>query len=389
MSARPRVSIVMPTYNRKDTIGRAIRSVQAQSFDDFELIVVDDGSTDGTKDLVANLDPRLRLIVQPNQGVAGARNTALKAARGDLIAFLDSDDAWTPHHLALATAFFDAHPGEHLFTSEFWEDFGNQLVVVHPRVEVAEWYPATARRIGSTAFAQPPAHGDPYCWLFDERSQPAWLEAGLAQTPYPGAHLYRGNLFRWWRWGWLTALQPTVITRHAFERVGLIDASIPVANDYTWLAQLCRHFTAHFVSAPGAFKFEFAAGKKALLAEAHLVTGRTATQFHLDVLHALEDLFWKEAPGDPELCALRGFRQVLAAKAALSQGRRELALELLDQAAVSYPGPDTTALHWLARLPQDRVAALMYRGSQVGLRVAYGVRRVVDRARRHHESPPA
>ena len=93
MSPTPRVSIVMPTYNRKDTIKRAIDSVLQQRFADWELVIVDDGSTDGTKDLVAGIDPRVRLIVQENRGVAGARNRALAAARGSLIAFLDSDDA--------------------------------------------------------------------------------------------------------------------------------------------------------------------------------------------------------------------------------------------------------------------------------------------------------
>ena len=87
MSARPRVSIVMPTYNRKDTIGRAISSVQAQRFGDFELIVVDDGSTDGTKDLVARVDPRLRLIVQANQGVASARKKASRRGARPMPAF--------------------------------------------------------------------------------------------------------------------------------------------------------------------------------------------------------------------------------------------------------------------------------------------------------------
>ena len=124
MSPAPRVSIVMPTYNRKDTIRRAIDSVLQQRFADWELLIVDDGSTDGTKELVAGIDPRVRVIVQENRGVAGARNRALAEVRGGLVAFLDSDDAWTPHHLALATAFFDAHPEADLYTSEFWESFG-------------------------------------------------------------------------------------------------------------------------------------------------------------------------------------------------------------------------------------------------------------------------
>src|SRR5262249_46089627 len=76
------VSIIMPTFNRADTIKRAIRSVQAQTFTDWELIVVDDGSTDDTAARIEGCDPRLKLIRQENQGTAGARNTGLRASAG-------------------------------------------------------------------------------------------------------------------------------------------------------------------------------------------------------------------------------------------------------------------------------------------------------------------
>src|SRR5215472_5885931 len=134
----PLISIVMPTYNRADTIQRAIASIRAQSWSEWELIVVDDGSTDDTASRLAGVDPRIRLLRQENQGVTAARNTGLVAVKGELVAFLDSDDEWLPHHLALAAAFFAAHPGEHLFTSEFWEDFGTGEYVKHYRPSVGE-----------------------------------------------------------------------------------------------------------------------------------------------------------------------------------------------------------------------------------------------------------
>jgi glycosyltransferase involved in cell wall biosynthesis len=382
MSSHPRVSIVMPTYNRKDTIGRAIASVQAQHFGDWELVIVDDGSTDGTRDMVEALDPRIHLIVQENKGVGGARNTGLAASRGELIAFLDSDDAWTPHHLQLTSAFFDAHPAEHVVTTEFWESYGeHQPPVIHPRTEMSEWYPETARRLGSTAFARPPPQGDPYLWYYETRAPLGeWARAVLEKTPYGGAQHYRGNIFQRWRWGWLMAMQPTVITRQALQAVGPIDTSYPIANDFGWLATLCRLFPTNFLSAPGAIKHEYGDGKKRRLSESHLVTGRTATQFHLDVLRFHEELFWKAAPKDPELSALRGFRQSLVARAALAQGRRAVALSNLEEAAHTWPGVDTSALLWLARVPQDRVASLVYRGSQAGARLAGRVRRAVEHA---------
>ncbi len=100
----------MPAFNRADTIMRAIRSVQAQTFTDWELIVVDDGSTDNTAARIEGCDPRLKLIRQENQGTAGARNTGLRASSGAYIAFLDSDDEWLPHHLELSVSFLEAFP---------------------------------------------------------------------------------------------------------------------------------------------------------------------------------------------------------------------------------------------------------------------------------------
>ncbi|MFW5883131.1 MAG: glycosyltransferase family 2 protein, partial [Verrucomicrobiota bacterium] len=108
----PKVSVIIPTYNRKALLARAIESVQAQTFTDFELLVIDDGSTDGTAELMAALDePRLRYLQQPqNAGVAAARNRGLREARGRYIAFLDSDDTWLPHKLASQVEILDAAP---------------------------------------------------------------------------------------------------------------------------------------------------------------------------------------------------------------------------------------------------------------------------------------
>src|SRR3977135_4747431 len=118
------VSVILPTYNRRETVGAAIASVQRQTFADWELIVVDDGSTDDTAALIGGSDPRLVLIRQKNQGVNEARNTAMLRARGQYIAFLDSDDEWLPHHLELSVAFFRAFPGEDFVSGEFCGEWG-------------------------------------------------------------------------------------------------------------------------------------------------------------------------------------------------------------------------------------------------------------------------
>jgi glycosyltransferase involved in cell wall biosynthesis len=95
----PKVSVVIPTYERVSTIARAIDSVMAQSFSDFELIVVDDGSTDATAELIGRDYPEALFLWQDNRGVSAARNAGVSLASGEWIAFLDSDDAWLPEKL--------------------------------------------------------------------------------------------------------------------------------------------------------------------------------------------------------------------------------------------------------------------------------------------------
>lgn len=92
------VSVVIPTYNRALYLRQAIKSVLMQTYKKFEIIVVDDGSTDNTKDVVSQW-PQVRYINQENQRIAVARNTGMKNAKGEYIAFLDSDDLWAPEHL--------------------------------------------------------------------------------------------------------------------------------------------------------------------------------------------------------------------------------------------------------------------------------------------------
>jgi glycosyltransferase involved in cell wall biosynthesis len=119
----PTVSIVMPAYNVAPYIGAAIDSALAQTFTDFELIVVDDGSKDETAEIVTSMareDARVRLVQQSNRGLAGARNTALRAARGELLALLDSDDMWEPEFLAAQLAILEARPDVDIVTGNGW-----------------------------------------------------------------------------------------------------------------------------------------------------------------------------------------------------------------------------------------------------------------------------
>jgi glycosyltransferase involved in cell wall biosynthesis len=113
----------MPAYNVEPFIGEAIDSVLAQTYADYELLIVDDGATDGTR-LVAQRaaaqDRRIQLIVQENRGLPAARNTALRHSRGAYIALLDSDDIWSPGFLAAQMAILQARPDIDVVTGNAW-----------------------------------------------------------------------------------------------------------------------------------------------------------------------------------------------------------------------------------------------------------------------------
>ena len=116
----PRVSVLIPTWNRVQVVPGAVASVLDQTFADFEIVVVVDGSTDGTADVLRRTfdDPRLRILEKANGGLASARNAGVAAARGDLIALLDDDDRCLPERIACQVRALDANPGAALCLSD-------------------------------------------------------------------------------------------------------------------------------------------------------------------------------------------------------------------------------------------------------------------------------
>jgi glycosyltransferase involved in cell wall biosynthesis len=119
----PAVSVVVPAHNAGRTISRTLRSILAQTLRDFEVVVVDDGSTDETATRVAELqegDPRIRLVRQENRGAAAARNAGIVASSGRYTAFVDSDDLLLPRFLELSTKELDASPNAGIAFSDVW-----------------------------------------------------------------------------------------------------------------------------------------------------------------------------------------------------------------------------------------------------------------------------
>lgn len=117
----PCISVIIPTYNRCWILKEAIDSVLSQKFSDIEIIVVDDGSTDATNELLSTYGDQVTSIFQENKGVSAARNVGISIARGDYITFLDSDDMWLTEKLSSQHEFFQSHPDAYICqTDEIW-----------------------------------------------------------------------------------------------------------------------------------------------------------------------------------------------------------------------------------------------------------------------------
>ena len=136
------ISVIIPTYNRETVLPRAITSVLAQKGADFELIIVDDGSTDSTNNFIESRSPFPvpRVFHQENKGPAAARNLGIKHAQGEWIAFLDSDDEWKPGKLKAQLKFFEENPEYFICqTEEIWIRNGTRVNPMKKHQKFGGW----------------------------------------------------------------------------------------------------------------------------------------------------------------------------------------------------------------------------------------------------------
>lgn len=122
-------SVVIPLYNKANYIEETLNSVLKQTYQDYEIVVVDDGSTDNSVEAAKKVvSEKIRLVKQVNQGVAVARNTGIENAKGEYIAFLDADDAWDTNYLETIDMVVDEHPESDIFVTAYRVDMGNGKV---------------------------------------------------------------------------------------------------------------------------------------------------------------------------------------------------------------------------------------------------------------------
>ena len=327
----------------------------AQTFEDWEAIVIDDGSTDDSAAIVTGLDPRVRIIRQENQGLSAARNAGVAAGRGGYFAFLDSDDEWRPEHLEICVAFLRAFPDQQFVTTELIEDFGHGRTIRHYHSELARHYPELARTARSHALDLPAGETDPYLRVFETREViGAWGRETPALAAHPDACLYTGHVFQHLRWGYLMWMQGTVLTRSAAERVGPFDTRFRSVGDFGYLAELCRHHRANYISIPTCIKHEFTPAVSQLKEE-HLAGGRGRVRSAREMLQWFDELFWNAGQHDRELSALRAVKLVILARMCIEWGLREDALAYLGQARSAYPSRAYLALvTWYVRYTPNR-----------------------------------
>ncbi len=193
--------MIIPTYNRGWVIQEAIDSVLDQDFNDYELIVVDDGSEDNTLEILEAYGKAIAILHQPNRGVSAARNSGIAAASGRLIAFLDSDDLWLPQKLSTQVKFFAENPD----------------ALIHQTQEI-------------------------------------WIRNGLRINPKRRHHKFSGMIFERSLALCLVSPSAVMIEKRLFDIVGVFDEQLPACEDYDlWLRISCR-YPVHLTDSPLVIK---------------------------------------------------------------------------------------------------------------------------------------
>jgi glycosyltransferase involved in cell wall biosynthesis len=205
-----KASVIIPTFNRAEYLGQAIESVLSQTLQDFEIIVVDDGSTDNTREVALSYkDTRVNYVHKDNGGVSSARNTGIKTSRGEYIALLDSDDIWLPDNLERKVKILDSHPDIGLVCSDAYF-LDNK----------------TGMNTGT---------------LWSEK------RFKYSQNPENAARQPMKDLL--WRSCFIMP-QATIIRNSVFTTVGYFDESLPTSEDWDFFVRVVQRFPIEIINAP-------------------------------------------------------------------------------------------------------------------------------------------
>jgi len=192
-----KISVIIPTYNRADFLREAIDSVLAQTYREFELLVIDDGSTDHTRDVIAMYGKQLTSHFQENRGVSSARNLGIRVSQGEYIALLDSDDRWLPQKLERQIAIMEHHP---------------DLQLCH--------------------------------------TEEIWIRHGVRVNPKKKHKKYSGDIFQYCLPLCVISPSSVMIRRTVFDEVGGFDERLPACEDYDLWLRITKTYPVYFIETP-------------------------------------------------------------------------------------------------------------------------------------------
>ena len=336
------VSVIIPTFNRSHSLRDAIDSALHQTHRDVEVLVVDDGSTDGTQDVLASYDDsRLRCHIQPNRGVAAARNLGIRASRGAYVAFLDSDDTWAPWKLEAQLSCMSLAPGVGMVWTNMQAVDAAGLVV--------------SDRFLTQMY-------DAYDWvsmgnLFESSQVLRGATVGLpAEQGHPV--LYVGTIFSQMLVGNLVHTSTVLMTRSRLEEVGEFNESFQVGEDYDFHLRTCL---------AGPVALLDVSSVRYSIGEADRLTRREFNlQFALNYLETVG----RALADHPDRIALpkRTIRRAIArghskaARAYLALSRPELARAHLATSLRLHPWQISTAFLALITLLPEPLSSVLGRG---------------------------
>lgn len=228
------VSVIIPTYNRAMRCKAAVESVLSQTHGNVEIVVVDDGSKDNTREVIKGMDERVKYIHQANAGVSAARNRGLEAATGDYIAFLDSDDSWRPWKLEAQLSTLRAFPEAGMVWTDMLAVDENGKTLHQSYIHLM--YAAYLYFDREKHFRESRALSD------------VWADSPEKLST---KKCYSGNIFSWMFMGNLVHTSTVLLRRDRQQKVGLFDVElIKSGEDYEFHFRTCREGDVAYIDVP-------------------------------------------------------------------------------------------------------------------------------------------
>jgi len=263
-----KVSVIIPSYNRARYLEASIDSVLSQTFTDIELIVIDDGSTDNTKEVVQQYGNKVIYEYIPNSGVAGARNHGMKMARGEYIAYLDSDDLYYPNKVELQVSFLDKFKDAGMVYTEF-SGFDDKNFSEYRHLKK---YHKSAYLTGALSYED----------IFRERFPVSTFNSN---PDYASELGYIGEIFENYLYNTIIFTNSMMYRKSVQDEIGLQNPDFGFFHDLEYALRICKHYPVGFIDIP-TYKLRYHATQISTLDRKNAT--ETAAKLQSDLLKVTE-----------------------------------------------------------------------------------------------------